>query len=91
MSKKVMIMGKWISVDEQTISFKGRHVDDIFIPWKKDKNNEGLIDIETIADHTNMRLTCSTDSHRRRKPIKQFSIDEVMIHFGLYILNGLNP
>ena len=31
MSKKVMIMGKWISVDEQTISFKGRHVDKLRI------------------------------------------------------------
>ena len=63
----------------------------IFIQWKKDKDNKGLIDIETIAYHTNMRIKCSTASHCRIKPIKPFSIDEVMIHFGLYILNGLNP
>ena len=63
---------------------------DIFIPWKKDNNNEGLLDIETIADHTNMRITCITASHRRRKPIKPFSIDEVIRYFGLYMLNGLN-
>jgi hypothetical protein len=35
-SKKVMIMGKWISVDEQTISFKGRHVDKLRINYKKE-------------------------------------------------------
>ena len=47
----------------------------LLIPWKKDKNNEGLIDIETISDHTNMKITCITASHRRIKPIKPFSID----------------
>ena len=62
-----------------------------FITWKKDKNNKGLLDIETIADHNNMRITCSTASHCRRKPIKPFSIDEVMRNFGLYMLNWLNP
>ena len=64
---------------------------DIFIPWNKDNNNEGLLDIEIISDHTNMRITCITVSHRRRKPIKPFSIYEVMRYFGLYMLNGLNP
>ena len=64
---------------------------DILIPWKKDNNNEGLLDIETIADHTNMRITCITASHSRRNPIKPFSIDGVIRYFGLYMLNGLNP
>ena len=36
MSKKVMITGNWISVDEQTISFKGRHVDKLRINYKKE-------------------------------------------------------
>ena len=63
----------------------------LIIPWKKDNNREGFLDIETIADHTNTRITCSTASHSIRKPIKPFSIDEVMRHFGLYMLNGLNP
>ena len=48
---------------------------DIFIPWQKDNNNKGLLDIETITDHTNMSITCITTSQRRRKPIKPFSID----------------
>ena len=52
-----------------------------FIPWKKNKNNEGLIDIGTIADHTSKRITCSTASHRRRKPIKPFSIYEVILGY----------
>ena len=39
----------------------------IFIPCKNEKNNEGLLDIETIADHTNMRITCSTASNIRKK------------------------
>ena len=47
----------------------------ILIPWKKDKNNEGFIDIETISDHTNMRISFITTSQSRRKPIKPFSID----------------
>ena len=64
---------------------------DIFIPWKKDNNNKGLFDIDIITDHTNIRITCITKSHRRRKPIKPFSIDEVIRYFGLYMLNGLNP
>ena len=64
---------------------------DIFIPWKKDNNNEGLLDIETITDLTNMGITCITASHCRRKPIKPFSIDEFIRYFGLYMLNGLNP
>ena len=37
-----------------------------------------------------MSITCRNASHRRRKPIKPFIIDEVMRHFGLYMLNGLN-
>ena len=36
MSKKVTIMVKWISVDGQTISFKGRHVDTFRINYKKE-------------------------------------------------------
>ena len=36
MSKKGMIMVKWISVDEQIISFKGRHVDKLRINYKKE-------------------------------------------------------
>ena len=62
----------------------------LFIPWKKDNNDEGLLDIETITYHTNMSITCSTASHCRRKTITPFSIDEVMINFGFYMLNGLN-
>ena len=36
MSNKVMIMGNWISVDEQTISFKGRHADKFRINYRKE-------------------------------------------------------
>ena len=34
MSKKVIIMGKWIGVDEQTISFTGRHVNKLWINYR---------------------------------------------------------
>ena len=34
MSKKVTIMGKWISLDEKTISFNGRRVDKFRINYK---------------------------------------------------------
>ena len=36
MSKKVMIMGNWISDDEQTISFQVRHVDKFRINYRKE-------------------------------------------------------
>ena len=36
MSKKVLIMVNWISVDEQTISFKGRHVDKLITNYKRE-------------------------------------------------------
>jgi hypothetical protein len=45
----------------------------LFIPWKKNTSNEGVFDIETITDHTNMRIACSTASHCRSNPIKPFS------------------
>jgi hypothetical protein len=63
----------------------------LFIPWKKDNKNEALLDMETIANHTNMKIACSTASIRRSKAVKPFTVDEVMKHFGLFMLNGLNP
>ena len=63
----------------------------LFLPWKKDNKNEALLDMETIANHTNMRIACSTASIRRAKTVKPFTVDEVMKHFGLFMLNGLNP
>ena len=63
----------------------------LFMPWKKDKKNEGVMDMETIANHTNMRIACSTAAIRRSKQVKPFTVDEVMRHFGLFMLNGLNP
>ena len=35
-SKQAMLIGKWVSVDKQAISFKGRHVSKIRINYKKE-------------------------------------------------------
>jgi hypothetical protein len=62
----------------------------LFIPWMKDRNNDAMMDLMTIANRTNMRIMASTGS-QARKHIKAFTTDEVMKHFGVYMLNGLNP
>jgi len=62
----------------------------LFLPWLKDKNNEGLMDMCTITDRMNMKILASTGSQRRNQ-IRAFTTDEVMKHFGVYMLNGLNP
>ena len=62
----------------------------LFIPWKKDDKNEVVLDMKTIANHTNMIISCSTASIRRSKSIKAFTTDNVTEYFGLFMLNGLN-
>jgi len=64
----------------------------MFIPWKKSKWNEGLFDIASITEHTNMRINCSLGGKLGGgKKCGEFSIDEIMSFFGLYMMNGLNP
>jgi hypothetical protein len=48
------------------------------------------MDLETIANRTNLRILASTGLQRRNN-INPFTTDEMMKHLGIYMLNGLNP
>ena len=64
----------------------------MFFPWKSDHRNEGVFDVSSIATHTNMRINCCLGGKLGGgKKCGEFSVDEIMSFFGLYMLNGLNP